>query len=154
MQPEGDSASHDLIFSAKKSLSTKCSKNGVFLGKGGNGQFQSLVSEALSPDKKPFAWRFTRITSHKRDNSEMANGHLIYTPVGPASGGNIAKITPMRKVFNYRPVYTFFSRPFVSELEEEHFISAHPVFTRCKQCIVCLTLTQSSIECSWGHNKC
>ena len=66
----------------------------TFLGKGGIGGFQSLVSDALSPDKKPFAWRFTRITSHKRDNAEMANAFLIYNPDGSASGGSDGKVTP------------------------------------------------------------
>jgi len=65
---------------------------GTFLGKGGNGQFQSLVSDALPEVKKAFAWRFTRITSHKRDTAKMANGYLIYHGfAAPASGG---KITP------------------------------------------------------------
>ena len=65
---------------------------GTCLGQGGNGQFQSLVSDALPEVKKAFAWRFTRITSHKRDSAELANGYLIYHGSGvPASG---AKITP------------------------------------------------------------
>ena len=50
------------------------------------------MSDALPEVKKACAWRFTRITSHKRDSAELANGYLIYHGSGvPASG---AKITP------------------------------------------------------------
>jgi hypothetical protein len=55
---------------------------GSFLGTGGRGSLVSLVSSALTDAQKPFAWRYTRITNHKRDSAELANGFLLFNKGG------------------------------------------------------------------------
>ena len=64
-------------------LHNKASKNVVlqantYLGQGGPGKFQSLVTHNLLENQKDFAWRFTRITAYKKDNTELANGFMIF----------------------------------------------------------------------------
>ena len=51
---------------------------GMFLGKGGKGTFKSLVNFQLAEGLKPYSWKYTRISSHKRDSAELANAYLLY----------------------------------------------------------------------------
>jgi len=50
---------------------------GTYLGQAGPGVFISVVANPLTEVQKPFAWRWTRITSHKRDSADAANGYVI-----------------------------------------------------------------------------
>ena len=58
----------------------------IFCGGGGNGAFHSWVGNSLPPEKKAFAWKYNRITSHKRDNVDSANGYLVWAKDGTAIG--------------------------------------------------------------------
>ena len=63
---------------------------GTYLGEGGAGTFISVATHPLSEDQKPYAWRFTRVTSHKRDSAETGNAYMSYIPdatAPPADGG-------------------------------------------------------------------
>ena len=51
---------------------------GTFIGKGGLGAFVSTASRALSSAEQVKAWRFTRITSYKKDVPTKADGALVY----------------------------------------------------------------------------
>ena len=51
----------------------------TYLGRGGNGAFVSLVAGPLSENQKGFAWKFNRLTSHKRDLAESANGYVVWS---------------------------------------------------------------------------
>ena len=68
---------------------------GTMLGRGGNGTFVSLANETLPEDKKRFAWKYTRITSHKRDVAESANGYLLWANEGAIPRSNFTKHKPM-----------------------------------------------------------
>ena len=59
---------------------------GTFLGRGGNGSFVALTNETIPVDKQRYAWKFTRITSHKRDQADTANGFLLWSKDGIAAG--------------------------------------------------------------------
>jgi hypothetical protein len=51
--------------------------SGTFFGHGGPGTFISLVQQALEPSKEKCAWRWTRISTHKRDSPELG-GAMIF----------------------------------------------------------------------------
>ena len=51
---------------------------GMYLGEGGPGAFISVATNALAEEQKPYAWRWTRITSHKRDSAEIGNAFMSY----------------------------------------------------------------------------
>ena len=55
---------------------------GSFLGRGGPGTFLSLVKDTVPEEKLPFSWRYTRITSHQKDNTQLANGYMIFNGAG------------------------------------------------------------------------
>jgi len=54
---------------------------GTVLGHGGPGKFVSLVQQSLEPGMEPFAWRWTRITNHKRDSVDLG-GAMIFQKDG------------------------------------------------------------------------
>ena len=64
---------------------------GTYLGLAGPGQFISIVTTPLTEEQKRFAWRWTRITNHKRDIAESGNGFFIFTKdlTEPANGGDV-----------------------------------------------------------------
>ena len=70
----------------KSSADTTCLQVGTYLGRGGHGSFISEVNETIRPEALPFSWRYTRITSHKRDTAETANGFLVFGPTALTSG--------------------------------------------------------------------
>jgi hypothetical protein len=55
---------------------------GTYLGQGGPGSFVNLVNSTVEPAKVAFSWRFTRLTGHKRDNAELANGYMVLNKDG------------------------------------------------------------------------
>ena len=62
----------------------------LYLGEVGPGAFKSIATDPLTPEQQPYAWRFTRHTSHKRDSSEVGNAYMSYFPdptAPPADGG-------------------------------------------------------------------
>ena len=62
---------------------------GTYLGEGGAGTFISVATNPLMEDQKPYAWRFTRVTSHKRDSAVTGNALMAYIPdatAPPADG--------------------------------------------------------------------
>ena len=63
---------------------------GLYLGEVGPGQFKSTATDPLTEEQKPYAWRYTRLTSHKRDSAETGNAYMAYFPdptALPADGG-------------------------------------------------------------------
>ena len=64
---------------------------GTYLGQAGPGTFVSIATTQLTEKQTPIAWRWTRITSHKRDNAELANAFLILVKdlTEPADGGKV-----------------------------------------------------------------
>ena len=62
-----------------------------YLGMGGPGSFVSVATTPASDTMKQFAWRWTRITNHKRDTADPGNAFMIYitdvTQPVPANGG-------------------------------------------------------------------
>ena len=50
------------------------------MGHGGAGQF--IYENAVSENLKPKAWRYTRITDHKKDTRKWASGSLVLGPLG------------------------------------------------------------------------
>ena len=67
------------------------------LGQGGLGSFVSLVSGSIEAAKAPFAWRFTRITGHKKDNAELANGFMVFNKAGTPIQGK-PKLTCLHEI--------------------------------------------------------
>ena len=64
---------------------------GTYLGQAGPGAFVSIATTQLTEKQTPVAWRWTRITSHKRDNAELANAFLILIKdiTEPADGSKV-----------------------------------------------------------------
>ena len=62
-----------------------------YLGMGGLGTYVSVATTPMSDAMKKFAWRWTRITNHKRDTDDPGNAFMIYindvTQPVPANGG-------------------------------------------------------------------
>ena len=57
---------------------------GTYLGQGGPGSFVNLVNTRVEPAKVAYSWRFTRLTGHKKDNAELANGFVVLNKDGAA----------------------------------------------------------------------
>ena len=55
---------------------------GTFLGRGGPGNFLSLVKDTVPEERLPFSWRYTRLTGYNKDNAQLANGYMIFNKAG------------------------------------------------------------------------
>ena len=51
---------------------------GTFVGMGGVGEFVSVTKRALTHEEASTAWRFTRITNHKKDTPTKADAALVF----------------------------------------------------------------------------
>ena len=61
---------------------------GFYVGRGGPGTFETLAgSTGLDEGRKAFWWRWSRITAHKRDSAELANGAMVFLQDSEPSEG-------------------------------------------------------------------
>ena len=61
---------------------------GTFLGQGGPGSFINLVNTAVGPMKAQYSWRYIRLTGHKKDIAELANGYMVLNRDGMPLSAN------------------------------------------------------------------
>ena len=71
----------------------------TFVGKGGPGAFVSLVAQSLPESKQKHAWKYNRITNHKKDSSSSANAYLVWMkdPAAIGAAPNLVSLEGIEK---------------------------------------------------------
>ena len=65
----------------------------LFVGQGGPGQFVSLVAAQIAAPAQKFAWKYNRITNHKKDSATHANGSVVWSKESAAIGAKPNLVT-------------------------------------------------------------